>query len=82
MIHIVAGKADAVNYYGYNAESINSNIGFQFLRTRYYNPITGTMTTEDVENGTKQNPLTRNRYAYVWNNPVNHEDLSGMFFRR
>ncbi|MDL2251215.1 Rhs family protein, partial [Lachnospiraceae bacterium OttesenSCG-928-J05] len=69
------------NYYGYNAESTNTNTGLQYLRARYYNPQNGNFTTEDTETGTKTNPLTRNRYTYVTNNPLNYQDPSGHFLK-
>ena len=33
---LTSGTADAVNYYGYNAESTNTKTGLQYLRARYY----------------------------------------------
>lgn len=76
------GTPLSINYYGYNAESTNTNTGFQYLRARYYNPQNGNFTTEDTETGTRQNPLTRNRYTYVANNPGNYQDPSGHFFKQ
>lgn len=78
---LTSGTPDAVNYYGYNAESTHVKTGFQYLRARYYSPENGTFTTEDTESGTKENPLTRNRYLYVLNNPLNYNDPSGKFFK-
>lgn len=74
---LVSGTPDAVNYYGYNAESTNVKTGFQYLRSRYYDPETGAFTSEDTETGTKENPLTRNRYIYVLDNPLNYCDPKG-----
>ena len=78
---LTSGTPDAVNYYGYNAESTHVKTGFQYLRARYYSPENGTFTTEDTESGTKENPLTKNRYLYVLNNPLNYNDPSGKFFK-
>lgn len=74
---LTSGTPDAVNYYGYNAESTNTNTGYQYLRARYYHPETGTFTTEDSDLGTTKNPLTRNRYSYTANNPLNYTDPTG-----
>ena len=75
--NLTSGTADAVNYYGYNAESTNVKTGFQYLRARYYDTENGTFTSEDSNLGTRENPLTRNRYSYTSNNPLNYKDPSG-----
>ena len=74
---LAAGTADGVNYYGYRAESANTKTGFQYLRARYYNPENGNFVTEDTYPGEPEYPLTRNRYTYTLNNPVNYADPSG-----
>ena len=74
---LISGTPDAVNYYGYNAESAHARTGLQYLRARYYDPQTGTFTSEDSTLGNQREPLTRNRYAYVTNNPLDYRDPSG-----
>lgn len=75
--NLTSGTADGVNYYGYNGESTNIKTGLQYLRARYYNAENGTFTTEDSDLGTTENPLTRNRYDYTTNNPLNYSDPTG-----
>ena len=75
--NLTSGTADGVNYYGYNGESTNVKTGLQYLRARYYNAENGTFTTEDSDFGTTENPLTRNRYDYTTNNPLNYSDPTG-----
>ena len=75
--NLTSGTADGVNYYGYNGESTNVKTGLQYLRARYYNAETGTFTTEDSDLGTTENSLTRNRYDYTTNNPLNYSDPTG-----
>ena len=75
--NLTSGTADGVNYYGYNGESTNVKTGLQYLRARYYNAESGTFTTEDSDLGTTENPLTRNRYDYTTNNPLNYSDPTG-----
>ena len=66
-----------MNYYGYNAELTNTKTGLQYLRVRYYDPENGNFTSEDTEDGELPFPLTRNRYAYALNNPLNYKDPTG-----
>lgn len=75
--NLTSGTADGVNYYAYNGESTNVKTGLQYLRARYYNAENGTFTTEDSDLGTTENPLTRNRYDYATNNPLNYSDPTG-----
>ena len=75
--NLTSGTAAGVNYYGYNGESTNVKTGLQYLRARYYNAENGTFTTEDSDLGTTENPLTRNRYDYTTNNPLNYSDPTG-----
>ena len=75
--NLTSGTADGVNYYGYNGESTNVKTGLQYLWARYYNAENGTFTTEDSDLGTTENPLTRNRYDYTTNNPLNYSDPTG-----
>ena len=75
--NLTSGTADGVNYYGYNGESTNVKTGLQYLRARYYDAENGTFTTEDSDLGTTENPLTRNRYDYTTNNPLNYSDPTG-----
>ena len=75
--NLTSGTADGVNYYAYNGESTNVKTGLQYLRARYYNAENGIFTTEDSDLGTTENPLTRNRYDYTTNNPLNYSDPTG-----
>ena len=75
--NLTSRTADGVNYYGYNGESTNVKTGLQYLRARYYDAENGTFTTEDSDLGTTENPLTRNRYDYTTNNPLNYSDPTG-----
>ena len=75
--NLTSGTADGVNYYGYNGESTNVKTGLQYLWARYYDAENGTFTTEDSDLGTTENPLTRNRYDYTTNNPLNYSDPTG-----
>lgn len=63
--------------YGYTGEPTDDN-GLVYLRERYYNPVLGTFLSQDPIEGSMNQPLSLNRYAYVQGNPVNLTDPSGM----
>lgn len=65
------------NPYQYNAEYTDSSTGLQYLRARYYDSSQGRFTAKDTYLGTIPNPLSRNLYTYVENNPLNFVDPSG-----
>lgn len=70
-------SAPTNNPYTYNGEYTDHLTGNQYLRARYYNPSTGTFTTEDSYFGSLLEPLTQNRYTYTGNDPINLDDPSG-----
>ena len=80
--NLTFGLPDSVNYYGYNGESQSLTTGLQYLRARYYQTENGRFISEDSYLGTQSEPLTRNRYAYVSNNPLNFIDPSGHFLEK
>jgi RHS repeat-associated protein len=66
-----------VNPFAYAGEQLDADTGLYFLRARYYDPSTGRFTQWDAFPGTEEQPQSRNRYAYAFNNPVNVVDPSG-----
>ncbi len=66
-----------MNLYAYSGERYNVVSGLQFLRARWYDTDTGRFISEDNYLGTQAEPLSRNRYIYTHNNPVNYVDPSG-----
>ena len=68
------------NPYQYNAEYTDSSTGNQYLRARYYDAANGRFLTKDTYLGEPNDPLSRNLYAYVRNNPINLVDPSGHLF--
>ena len=72
----VNGNTETGNPYDYNAERTDST-GYQYLRARYYDPVSGNFLTEDSYAGNIAEPMTLNLYTYAENNPVNYADPSG-----
>ena len=60
------------NRYTYNGEQYDSTTSQYYLRARYYNPLVGRFTQEDVYRGDGLN-----LYAYCGNNPVMYVEPSG-----
>lgn len=65
-------KEEIHNRFRYAGQQYDSVTSQYYLRARYYNPVIGRFTQEDVYRGDGLN-----LYAYVDNNPVNYYDPSG-----
>ncbi len=59
---------------GYTGQYTDPETRYQHLRNRYYDPTTGQFLTRDPANA-----LTRSAYGYVYGNPLNMTDPSGLF---
>jgi RHS repeat-associated protein len=58
---------------GYDGEYTNSDTGLIYLRNRIYDPSTGQfMSVDPLE------PLTRERYSYATDSPLNYDDPAGL----
>ena len=69
----ITNSAELVrNRYTYNGEQYDQVTQQYYLRARYYNPLVGRFTQEDVYRGDGLN-----LYAYCGNNPVMYMDPSG-----
>ncbi len=67
------------NNYLYRGEQIDSNLGMQYLRARYYNQNQGRFASVDPFEGILEQPITRHRYIYGNDNPITYTDPSGAF---
>lgn len=72
-----ASTGTTVNNYLYCGEQYDSDIGFYYLRARYYQPGTGRFWTMDTHEGSRADPLSLHKYLYCSGNPVNNFDPSG-----
>jgi RHS repeat-associated protein len=55
-----------------------ASTGYVHLGNRWYNPATGSFTTQDT-NSYLSDPANGNRYAYAADNPANYTDPTGQF---
>ena len=67
------------NSFRYTGEQYDPNLGFYYLRARYYDPATGRFPTMDTYQGRVHEPQTLHKYLYVHADPVNHTDPTGNF---
>lgn len=65
------------NSFRYTGEQYDPNLGFCYLRARYYDPATGRFPTMDTYQGRVHEPQTLHKYLYVHGDPVNNFDPSG-----
>ncbi|MFC1570012.1 RHS repeat-associated core domain-containing protein, partial [bacterium] len=67
------------NDYMYTGEQYDPNVGFYYLRARYYNPKVGRFTTVDLWKGSIYDPVSLHKYIYCNNDPVDFVDWSGEY---
>ncbi|MED1690205.1 RHS repeat-associated core domain-containing protein, partial [Brevibacillus agri] len=70
-------KETMMNPFAYAGEMYDKESGFYYLRARYYDPKMGRFVSEDTYKGQVDNPLSLNRYTYVYNNPLRYFDPTG-----
>ena len=69
---------ERLNPFLYRGYYYDSETGFYYLQTRYYDPAIGRFVNADTLVSTGQGLLGCNMFAYCNNNPVNSCDCSGM----
>ena len=65
------------NSYLYTGEQYDPNVGFYYLRARYYNPAIARFITLDAYRGSIYDPPSLHKYLYAYNDPINKFDPSG-----
>ena len=71
------GAANPLRYRGY---VYDTETGFYYVSSRYYNPEVGRWINADGYVSTGQGVLGNNMFAYCGNNPVNRVDHTGQFW--
>jgi len=75
-----ASSGSTPNNYLYCGQQWDSDLGFYYLRARYYKPDSGRFWTMDSYEGNSEDPLSLHKYLYCQNDPVNGSDPSGMAY--
>jgi RHS repeat-associated protein len=67
----------ALTEFLYSGEQFDSKIGQQYLRQRYYNPVTGRFNRLDPFFGNLNDPQSLHKYLYTHTDPINGIDPTG-----
>ena len=77
--NVVSAEGETPNAMLYNAQFLDPNVGFYYLRARWLNPESGRFVSIDPASGLLFEPQTLHRYTYALNSPVDRSDPSGRF---
>jgi RHS repeat-associated protein len=69
----------ALTEFLYSGEQFDSKIGQQYLRQRYYDPVTGRFNRLDPFFGNLNDPQSLHKYLYCHADPITMIDLNGEF---
>jgi RHS repeat-associated protein len=72
-----AVSGDMPTDYKYTGQLEQAEIGLYYYVARWYDPYLTQMTQPDSIIPDPYNPLSWNRYSYVYNNPVRYNDPTG-----
>ncbi|MFC5446707.1 glycohydrolase toxin TNT-related protein [Paenibacillus aestuarii] len=75
--NIVSQQENLPQPFKYSGEMMDDKVGLQYLRARWYDPSIGRFVGEDTFGGSVTNPLSQNRFTYVYNNPLTNVDPTG-----
>lgn len=77
---MLARTGTTPNLYQFTGEQFDPNVGFNYLRARYYDMAIGRFASTDPFEGIVGQPITLHRYLYGGLDPVNHVDPTGREF--
>jgi len=76
--NMILSTGSTPNNYLYRGEQYDATLGMQYLRARYYNPVTGRFLSKDPWPGTINDPASLHKYSYAESNPIAGRDPSGL----
>ena len=74
-----SGDFATINPFRYRSYYYDTETGFYYLQSRYYDPAIGRFVSADSFASTGQSFLGYNMFAYCNNDPINHVDPTGAF---
>jgi RHS repeat-associated protein len=77
--NLIHSTGSTPNNYLYSGEQNDPNVGFYYLRARYYIVKTGAFLNLDTYEGNKYDPHSLHKYLYAYADPTNNSDPSGQF---
>ena len=75
---LLASTGSSDNDFLYAGEQLDPNVGFYYLRARYYDHNSGRFASADPKPGSIFDPPSLHRYLYVRSSPVDNRDPSGL----
>jgi len=76
--NVIVSTGSTPNNYLYRGEQYDATLGLQYLRARYYNPVTERFLSKDPWSGTIGDPASLHKYSYAASNPIFGRDPSGL----
>lgn len=76
---LIAQSGATANDFLFTGQQYDPNIGFYYLRARYYQPEQGRFLSTDLVDGVPYDPPSLHKYLYCKNDSVNRTDPSGLF---
>jgi RHS repeat-associated protein len=74
---LITATGSTNNRYLYTGEPFDPNLGLDYLRARFMNPLTGRFWSADTYEGNNSDPVSLHKYLYGAIDPTNHIDPSG-----
>ncbi len=74
-----ASRGMTLTDYRYTGQRLEAEVGLYFYQARWMDPVVGRFTQADTLIPDPGNPLSLDRYAYVYSNPVKYTDPSGHY---
>ncbi len=69
-----AGQADSL---GFTGQIYDDDLGLNYMKARYYDPMIGRFYSNDPIGFDVNNPMSFNRFSYANNNPYKYVDKTG-----